>query len=1321
MASQEQAILTDADFQTIDVSTPAVLQDSDFAPDVQKQNAGMEAVYDDKRGQVFEVQPELSGKETEYVIGTNYDKKQHSQHYGLIDLGADFVENVLKGGAAQIVQIPESVGNLVKSVGERGAQKEVISDFTNIMSLNYPAMAGFYKQVKEIADVRAPRTAMDDSMVELGDHMIQKSREFTEKLDLKPDQKSNLSQLYFDVGSAGATVAETIGLLMLTKNPAVPAAFFGAMSKGDLFAVARSAGKSPEEAGDISSVGGIMQTGLMALGGSVFLRAATLDQVLLKTLARTGEQVAQNMLQTGADEAVKEFSGVQKSSWQEMAVRIGYSGLLGAIVGLPASYIASVGERNGVMKELVAKGVSEPTAKKVVSMISEATMNDPQVQERVSALVKDEFSPVSLTLDERLKEFKNVEKIFDEELKKAGDDTQDLEDKNIAAEKVVRGKRLNAKEIESFPDLADMQFQLESITEQIENAPNDKVRDSLQKRKDGILKQFEFPREVSANPEIEELNRKSRKLADDLENADTKEQRTLLTNELFDTQEKLIRVSQKEKPKNLDKQQVRELTGQIEKAEKTLTESQALKRSMKRQEQAAREAAQATKERINTSQKLIRAIQKAGKAKNVAAEEKVQIDALKALLTKAKTLEDLRKLHNKIQELKDTGREKVMASKEIRAERFRVQKELLLKTLGFDRNPVTQKVEIPTEPRLRANNSRNLLKGVREATMRAPRLLDALDGGQDFQGPFHQILYDAPNRAYSNEVALAGEATIRGVEIMKRNNISAHELMASLDIDGQAVTMDEAMEIYASMNNPQNRRAIIFGNGLSPEFIQKVIARLPEKFKKAADETVGELTAHFPRVNAAYMDLTDGAKELSQVEGGYIPMPREDKLVANFEEELAAEIEDRAFFRRGIADPSFVKKRMEVKGKQSAITLGLMRKYFNHVAKREHFINMQATLKEMKGLLDDREIREAIRQSGGPEMLDEIQKYVERVHNPYNYLGGDAIEKFSKVMRDRASVVHIGLNVLVAAKQLSALPLFLGEVGPWDLLAATTEMSANFGETVKFIQEKDPQMKFRNIDRDVDEFRKMNPSKADGILDKARDVSFEGVQIMDKYVALSGWLAKYNQMKRLGASETEAVEAAQKAVLRTQNASAPKDIPSIYAQSEFLNLFLQFTNQTNQIYNILTYDIPKRATTGRAKSALLGGLGVALSTAVFHVLAHGGLPDEPEDLSAAAVESMIDLIPVLGPTVNSLRKGYAGTPAAIDTTIKMLSAPATVAKDLSAGNLDKALDHAAFAVAGAFKLPYSGIRKTIMGLNDLAQGNTDDLRRLLYSEAQLKG
>ncbi len=1322
MATEEK-ILTDADFSAPStMSVPAVLTDADFSADVQKAEFGNETVFDENRGRAFEVQSGLSGKETEYVIGTGYDKKPVKQHFGLIDIGLDFGENFGKGAANRILSLPQPLSGLVREVGERGVSKTAFNAEMDVFEITQPMMKPFTTQLRALSDKMLPRTKMDDTVVEMSETMKKHNKEFMEKLNLAPDQKSPLSQFYFDLGSGAASVATSIGLLYLTKNPTVPAVLFGGIQKGELYNESRDADKSVEESSVISNLGGLFEGGVEAVGGSVFLRAASFDKILVRSVVRAGNEGLQEMIQQSGEEAVTQLSGVRHDTVAEVASRIFYSGLLGVIIGGPAGVSTSLAEKAGWIKAFTDEGVSPETAKKAVAMISEKTMNDPIIQERVLNLVRDEFSPVSLTLDERVKEFKNVEVAFEEELRRVSELPEEMADKNIASEKIVAGKQLTAQEVSEFPDLADLQFQLKAIDEQLESAPNERVKDSLNKRKDAILGQLNVPNSLLETTKLidEEIG---------LLKGQKKELEETLSTEFAPIgQEKLksqmagidaqIATLQKEKSRPISKAQVRELTGQIKKGEKMIAESVALKRSMKRQEQAARQASIDTKNRIGQAQKLIRAIQKAGKAKNVAAEEKVQIDALQSMLKKAKTLEQLRQLNNKVQELKDTGREKVMASKELKAARFQAQKDLLLGTLGFERNDETGKMSVPKSPRLQGSNPRSVLKGMREATMRAPRLLDALDGGADFKGPFHQVLYDAPNRSYSIEVALAGEATARGVDILRKNGIKSHELMSGMEIEGQHVTMTEAMHIYAAMGNEANRRAVILGNGLSPEFINKVITRLPEKFKTAADEIVGELTAHYPRTRAALLDLTDGKRDLPE-EKSYIPMRRQEVFKDNLEDELLAEIEDRSFFRRGLSDPGFVKRRQEMKGKQSSIHLDLVGTYFNHVAKREHFINMQATIKEMKQLMDDPDIREAIRQEGSPEILDEITKYVERVHNPYSYLNGDAIEKVSRIMRDRASILHIGFNVMVAAKQVSALPLFLGEVGPNELMAASLEMTHKHDEIMAFIQKNDPQMKYRAIDRDIDEFKKMNPDVKDGKLDKVRSMSFEGVVILDKWVASVGWWAKYNQMMKLGASESEAIEAAQKTVLRTQNASAPKDIPSLYATSEFLNLFLQFTNQVNQMYNMVTYDIPMRAKMGKKKSALLGSLGVVTSYLIYYTLSHARLPDDPEELGEATIEATLDMIPLLGPLMNALRKGYAGTPAAIDSTIKTLQAPFTATGALLEGDLGKAFDQAAFFVAGKYRLPYTGIRRVIMGLSDLVQDNTDDLRRLLYSEAQL--
>jgi len=767
---------------------------------------------------------------------------------------------------------------------------------------------------------------------------------------------------------------------------------------------------------------------------------------------------------------------------------------------------------------------------------------------------------------------------------------------------------------------------------------------------------------------------------------------------------------------------IRESTGQLFKEAKTITESKALKRSLQRQQQVARQAALLEKRKIQESQKLIRQIKKAP-IQDMAAQERVEIEKLKQELKITKTLDGLRVLNNKVQRLKEEGKKKFIANKEARMERRALDKQIVLET-------ILKGQELKKEPRTRATKERiNAFKAIRLIALRPQRIFDFLDGFQDFKGPIHEILYNRVNRAFTEEVRNTRAFTNKGIDILAKNKILSEELTQSIDIEGVALTFEEMMYIYVASNNEESLSAIVFGNRIPADVVDRIINDenlLPQKFKNAADEIASELTSNYDRSRVAMLEFSDGKTDLGRVANVYIPLRRINEDNETTDQELLNELSDRTEFRKAFAQRGFTKDRKKISSEnQTPSRMDLMGIYFDHVAKREHFIAMGSLIKDMQALINDKDVAQAIRQEAGKEMLTTVRNYTNRVANPNVYRAFTAIEKFASVSRQSAAVVHLGWNMVTMLKQVPSVVLFLGEVGPIDLINGVTQSVGNFTETTNFINERDAQMANRNIERELEELRIKDPKRYDRIILKIKKTSFNGIRFFDRIAVNAGWIAKYNQMIRRGFSEQEAIEEARNTVLRTQPAAATKDLAELYATNEFLNLFTQFTNQLNQIWNIVTFDIPARFRKGRIDTAILGGIGVSLNAIIIWSITNARAPEDEEDYAQAALQIMLSTIPLIGPMANSWRQGFDGLPPVAQVAKSgLIEIPRNIYKIIREEKdekrkkafqraLDDSLELGAF-VAG---VPFTQIKRTVIGVTDLITGREEDrdIRRLIFS------
>ena len=764
------------------------------------------------------------------------------------------------------------------------------------------------------------------------------------------------------------------------------------------------------------------------------------------------------------------------------------------------------------------------------------------------------------------------------------------------------------------------------------------------------------------------------------------------------------------------KKVIRETTKVVKVEPKVYTDRVALKQSLKRQERTSKEAYRYGRNLANEANRLIKKIRSAD-IEEITHAARVEIEALQKELKGIRKVDQLRDLNARIQGIKEIGKQELATNKELRTDVFEANKEVLVKqTLG-------DKGLAPRKPILKPALARPHVF-LRLQGLRPSRWLDKLDRGQDFKGPFNQTFYDPVNRAFDNEVAMSNVSTVEGIDILKRNEVSQKELRKELKVGDLKVPIDQAMHIYGGFNNPETRAAIVFGNGIGVKEQEAIIKALPDKYKKAADELIAEMDTHHDRLRLAFHEYTNGKEDLGKVAGNYIPMKRVDMDYQTTDAELLDELAHRKGLKKAYAERGFTKGRVNVPPEyQKPIQLGLAEIYFKHIGKREHFIAMGNLVKDLQRLSHDPGVVGAIRQEFGKEYVTELQDYVNRVGNPSFYRSHSSLEKMVRVARQKAVVVNLGFNLLTMGKQIPSLALMLSEVGPIELLSAIQETVTNFDEINKFVEKNDPQMKSRNIERELEEQKRISPSGPASAIKKLESSSLKGIMFFDQVVTRAAWISKYRPMMKAGASHTEAVEESQKAVLRTQPASAPKDIASFYASNEFLNLFTQFTNQLNQMYNMATYDIPMRAKMGKFKASILGGAGIAMDMALIYLMSHGRFPNDKEEIKEAVADTAISTVPVIGPMINSWRKGFSGLPATFSVIQKASRAVSSLYKGVKEGDNDalkKALDNGIYTAAFAGGIPYNQIKRTITGLMDLKSGETEDLRRLLFSEYQLK-
>jgi len=197
-----------------------------------------------------------------------------------------------------------------------------------------------------------------------------------------------------------------------------------------------------------------------------------------------------------------------------------------------------------------------------------------------------------------------------------------------------------------------------------------------------------------------------------------------------------------------------------------------------------------------------------------------------------------------------------------------------------------------------------------------------------------------------------------------------------------------------------------------------------------------------------------------------------------------------------------------------------------------------------------------------------------------------------------------------------------------------------------------------------------------------------GIMFMDKLATHTGWWAVFQKGMADGMSEQGAAREAHDVTLRTQPAFDIKDRAQMYNTSRFLNLVMQFTQQLNQNWNMLTYDMPMYLKKGDWKKAVGIVAAWTLSAQIIWMLSHRRPPENLEDLVDAEKESFIASVPIIGKTILSAAEGFGGGDVPI---LKGVGSTTTNTLDMiSKGKITPQAQEGLSLMLG---IPYTGIKR----------------------------
>lgn len=553
--------------------------------------------------------------------------------------------------------------------------------------------------------------------------------------------------------------------------------------------------------------------------------------------------------------------------------------------------------------------------------------------------------------------------------------------------------------------------------------------------------------------------------------------------------------------------------------------------------------------------------------------------------------------------------------------------------------------EAVKEPVLKSTVKKSRARHVRKAMVASAkdphRIADRIDNYKDFQGPTYKFFIGKVNDAFDSE--LKGMDARRGVvhSVMKKAGIKLSDIVKEREIDGVKYSLDEMLDIYAGSLNKRKSLAIEFGNNITKETSEKVIAALSDKEKGFADKIIAEYKDHYDKL---WNEVADVENRDMGIEENYTPMNRTDMDYKMPTDEIIAELLHREHLRKAYAAKGNTILRVDIPEEyQKPIKLGLYENWLSTMPKQEHYVNFAQLIKDMHRVLESNDISTAAKQGKGAlgiEYIDVLKNYTDKVANPNIYNGLKVWEKVSRELRNNVALYYLAGNVGTVLNQLPAVMMYLPDAGVVPMSSALAEVIKNPMKVSRFINENDPQVKNRQMEKDFDELRRLNTDWYHKTKTAIADVGLYGIYMTDKLSILIGWKAVYNaNVGKLG--HEGAVKLARDVTLRTQQQSHPKDLPEMYMTNEGLNWLLQFTSQLNKEFNMMVHDVPGMIKNTKYMKAFMTTSAISMGALLTWAIQHRRLPENESDITDSLTDAAIDRIPIVGKSIQQSRKGYS--------------------------------------------------------------------------------
>jgi hypothetical protein len=556
-------------------------------------------------------------------------------------------------------------------------------------------------------------------------------------------------------------------------------------------------------------------------------------------------------------------------------------------------------------------------------------------------------------------------------------------------------------------------------------------------------------------------------------------------------------------------------------------------------------------------------------------------------------------------------------------------------------------------------------------------------------------------------------------------------------VNGITLKWAEVMGMYLGMKNPDNAKAIIYGNlvngnGQGPVMsveqaeatVREFIGMLSPEQKQAAELILQDFEDNFDRVNNGLvnnfnkgMDHVDNYSPIRRLEH----QTRQGLVDLETAEDIKKGDNNAPIIQQ--VEKGFMTERQDIsEAKQRPINLDVWSNWMDAIRSEETAVALGGLGRTITSALlsegeEGRSVASMVKDRFGKTVWGTASAFYRDAFTDRQQVASDVLSGMSSWYMRARSVAGVCWNGGVWLIQTTSYPLFLayhGTInGPVSMFSSLAKFIAHPKEFLENVYELNPQLRHTGGFAELNALRQ-SPNWGMEQWQRVLDMGYDPIILFDRWTKSIGWYSVYEASKRQGMSEEAAIHKADRAVRITQPASYGRDQARLWRQGGFLKMVMQFTSATAAHFNMTVYDLAQQLSSGEwnATKQAFSTLSALVVTACLTKALRDGLPgnddeddDDPQGLGGwmadAVAKQFVNSWPIWGhEAVNAWDMWVNGKRSLPQQSVFMtpFSKAANAIKALNSDDDDAARRAAryvveALATSGVAPIPVAGIRK----------------------------